>query len=106
TVLLIVGFSRSVQFTAVQSLAYADIATEDTSRATSFSAMMQQLMQSVGVGIAALIVHLSLVWRGHAAIAPDDISPAYFTLSAMAFASAFVFWLLPSEAGAELARRP
>jgi EmrB/QacA subfamily drug resistance transporter len=104
-VLLIVGFSRSVQFTAVQSLAYADMAPQDTSRATSFSAMMQQLMQSVGVGIAALIVHLSLLFQGRTAIVPDDISPAYLTLAVMALLSAFIFWLLPSHAGAELAQR-
>jgi EmrB/QacA subfamily drug resistance transporter len=104
-VLLIVGFSRSIQFTAVQSLAYADMAPQDTSRATSFSAMMQQLTQSVGVGVAALIVHLSLLWHGRSAITPADISPAYFTLSALALISALIFWLLPSHAGAELARR-
>jgi len=104
-VLLIVGFSRSIQFTAVQSLAYADMAAQDTSRATSFSAMMQQLAQSVGVGVAALIVHLSLLWHGRSAITAEDISPAYFTLSAPALISALIFWLLPSHAGAELARR-
>jgi EmrB/QacA subfamily drug resistance transporter len=104
-VLLIVGFSRSIQFTAVQSLAYADMAAQDTSRATSFSAMMQQLTQSVGVGVAALIVHLSLLWHGRSAITAEDISPAYFTLSALALTSALIFWLLPSHAGAELARR-
>ncbi|HEY7299596.1 MAG TPA: MFS transporter [Xanthobacteraceae bacterium] len=104
-VLLIVGFSRSIQFTAVQSLAYADMPPQDTSRATSFSAMMQQLTQSVGVGVAALIVHLSLLWHGRGAITAADISPAYFTLSALALTSALIFWLLPSHAGSELARR-
>ena len=78
-----VGFSRSVQFTAVQSLAYADLRAGDTSRATSFSAMAQQLAQSLGVGLAALVVHLSLVWHDRAIIVPDDVAPAYFTLGLM-----------------------
>jgi hypothetical protein len=36
---------------------------------------------------------------------PDDISPAYFTLGAMALVSAFIFWLLPAQAGAQLSDR-
>lgn len=104
-VLFIGGFSRSVQFTAVQSLAYADMPAEKTSRATSFSAMAQQLMQSVGVGLAALVVHLSLLWHDRTTLVPDDIAPAYLTLSLMSIASAVVFWLLPAGAGAELSDR-
>jgi MFS family permease len=101
-ILFIGGFSRSVQFTAVQSLAYANMPVEKTSRATSFSAMAQQLTQSVGVGLAALVVHLSLLWHQRITVVPDDVAPAYFTLGLMSFASAIVFWLLPAHAGAEL----
>ena len=104
-VLFIVGFSRSMQFTAVQSLAYADVPTKDVSRATSFSAMTQQLMQSIGVGVGALVVHLSLVWHERTMLVPDDISPAYFTLGALALVSALIFWLLPAHAGAQLSDR-
>jgi fucose permease len=103
-VLFIVGFSRSVQFTAVQSLGYAELPAAQTSRATSFAAMTQQLAQSVGVGLAALVVHLSLVWHGHAGVGPDDISPAYYTLAALVLASTLVFWRLPAHAGAELSK--
>lgn len=101
-VLFIGGFSRSVQFTAVQSLAYADMPPEKTSHATSFSAMVQQLMQSLGVGLAALVVHLSLVWHERTTVAPDDVTPAYFMLGLMSIASVVIFWLLPAQAGAAL----
>jgi MFS family permease len=104
-ILIIVGFSRSIQFTAVQSLAYADVPTKAVSRATSFSAMTQQLMQSIGVGVGALVVHLSLVWHERTALVPADISPAYFTLGALALVSALIFWLLPAHAGAQLSDR-
>jgi len=102
TILFIGGFSRSVQFTAVQSLAYADMPVEKTSHATSFSAMVQQLTQSIGVGLAALVVHLSLVWHDRPTPVPDDIAPAYFTLALASIASAVIFWLLPAHAGAAL----
>jgi EmrB/QacA subfamily drug resistance transporter len=103
--LLIGGFSRSVQFTAVQSLAYAEMPSERFSRATSFLAMAQQLAQSVGVGLAALVVHLSLTWHDRVAIAPQDVALGYFTIGVIALASVVVFYRLPAEAGIELSGR-
>jgi hypothetical protein len=103
--LLIGGFSRSVQFTAAQSLGYAEIPTAVFSRATSFLAMAQQLAQSFGVGLVALIVHLSLTWHDRITIAPQDIGLGYFTIGLMALVSALVFYRLPADAGAELSGR-
>ena len=100
--LLIGGFSRSIQFTAVQSLGYAEMPSELFSRATSFMAMAQQLAQSFGVGLAALVVHLSLIWHAHAAIASEDVALGYFTIGILALASVVVFYRLPAHAGAEL----
>src|SRR5260370_26457604 len=97
-VLMVGGFSRSVQFTAVQSLGYAEMPTERISRATSFMAMAQQLAQSFGVGLVALVVHLSLAWQDRVAIAPEDIALGYFTIGCLALASVAVFYRLPSHA--------
>jgi hypothetical protein len=65
--------------------------------------MAQQLAQ--GVGLAALVVHVSLVWHDRTMVIPEDVAPAYFTLGFMAIASALVFWRLPAHAGAELSGR-
>ena len=100
--LLIGGFSRSIQFTAVQSLGYAEMPSELFSRATSFMAMAQQLVQSFGVGLVALAVHLSLIWHARAAIAPEDVALGYFTIGVMALASVVIFYRLPAHAGIEL----
>ena len=48
------GLSRSLQFTSINTLAYADVPMERLSRATSFAAVGQNLAGSVGVTIAAL----------------------------------------------------
>jgi EmrB/QacA subfamily drug resistance transporter len=104
-VLFIGGFSRSLQFSAAQSLAYADMPPEKISRATSFSAMAQQVSQSIGVGLAALVVHLTLTWFGRDALLHHDVAPAYFTLGVLSAASAVIFWRLPLQAGAELSER-
>ena len=49
-VLLVGGFFRSLQFTGVNTLTYADIPPAKMSRASSFAAMAQQLSISLGVG--------------------------------------------------------
>jgi EmrB/QacA subfamily drug resistance transporter len=103
--LFIGGFSRSIQFTAAQSLGYAEMPPEKTSRATSFQAMMQQLSQSFGVGVAALVVHVSLWLNGRDALVPADVSLGYFVIGSLSVASVIIFWLLPARAGAELSGR-
>jgi EmrB/QacA subfamily drug resistance transporter len=100
--LLVGGFSRSIQFTAVQSLGYAEMPSEVFSRATSFLAMAQQLAQSFGVGLAALVVHLSLTWHERAAITSDDVGLAYFIIGFLVLTSVLVFYRLPPHAGIEL----
>jgi EmrB/QacA subfamily drug resistance transporter len=103
--LLIGGFSRSVQFTAVQSLGYAEMPSAVVSRVTSFSAMAQQLAQCIGVGLAALVVHLSLFWHGRAMIMAEDVGSGYFVIGAMALLSIVIFYRLPAHAGSELSER-
>ena len=103
--LLIGGFSRSVQFTAVQSLGYAEMPAALVSRTTAFSAMAQQLAQCIGVGMVALVVHLSLIWHGRAAIMAEDVALGYYVIGAAALVSTVVFYLLPKHAGVELSGR-
>jgi EmrB/QacA subfamily drug resistance transporter len=104
-VLFIGGFSRSTQFTGVQALGYAEMPKEIMSRATSFSAMAQQVAQSFGVGLAALMVHLSMTSHARTAMTPDDVALGFFTMGVLAFASTVIFYLLPVRAGSELTGR-
>ena len=53
--LFVGGFFRSLQFTALNALAYADVAQERMSSATSLSSVAQQLALSCGVAIAAAV---------------------------------------------------
>jgi len=52
-ILLTGGFFRSLQFTALNGLAYADVDQPQMSRATTMSTMGQRLAQSIGVGARA-----------------------------------------------------
>jgi EmrB/QacA subfamily drug resistance transporter len=104
-VLLVGGFFRSLQFTSINTLAYADIERERMSRATSFASMMQQLSLSVGVGTGALLLHLSVATRGGEHLVAADFAPAFFAVALVAALSALIYLPLSPDAGAEVSGR-
>jgi EmrB/QacA subfamily drug resistance transporter len=105
TLLLAGGFFRSLQFTSINTLAYADVPRERISQATSFASMAQQLSLSVGIGTGALMLHLTLLARGGATLTADDFAPAFFAVAIIAGLSTLAFWWLPADAGAEMSGR-
>src|SRR5438874_7339087 len=104
-VLIVAGFLRSLQFTSLNTIAYADLAHARVSRATSLVAVAQQLSISVGVAIGALAVDLTLWAHGRSVITAADFQPAYIAIAVIAGCAFFVFAPIPQDAGAELARR-
>jgi EmrB/QacA subfamily drug resistance transporter len=103
--LIVGGFFRSLEFTSLNTIAYADIDNRRMSRATSLVSVSQQVSISVGVAIGALAVDLTLWARGHSIITAADFQPAFLTVAAIAGCAFFVFLAMPADAGAELARR-
>ncbi|MDZ4790896.1 MAG: hypothetical protein SGJ17_06745 [Hyphomicrobiales bacterium] len=55
-VLFTAGFFRSLEFTAINAIAYADIEPGAMSRATSFASVAQQVSISMGVAIEAAVL--------------------------------------------------
>jgi len=101
-VLLVGGFFRSLQFTSLNTLAYADVEQPKMSRATTLASVGQQLSLSFGVGLGALLLHTTLAVRGRDALGAADFSPAYFTISAISLLSLLFFARLRDDAGAEI----
>ncbi|MEZ5924442.1 MAG: DHA2 family efflux MFS transporter permease subunit [Hyphomicrobiaceae bacterium] len=104
-VLLIGGFFRSLQFTSLNALAFADIDNVHMSRATSFSGVVQQLAISTGVAVAALVLETARGWRGESVLTQADFAFAFVAVAAIVALSAVVHRGLPSGAGAELVGR-
>src|SRR6476646_2626841 len=105
-VLIVGGFFRSLEFTILNTIAYADVDNRRMSRATSLVAVAQQVSISVGVATGALTVDLTLVARGQSAItAAADFQPAFIAIAVIAGSAFFIFVRMPKDAGAELARR-
>jgi EmrB/QacA subfamily drug resistance transporter len=104
-VLLVGGFFRSLQFTSMNVIAYAEMPSNRMSRATSFTSMMQQLSASVGVGAGALLLHLALLARGADHLVSSDFWPAFLAVGGIAALSSLVFLPLAADAGAEMSGR-
>jgi EmrB/QacA subfamily drug resistance transporter len=104
-VLLVGGFFKSLQFTSINSIAYADIDTKAMSRATSFASVAQQLSLSAGVAIGALVLEFERLGRPDSTVVAGDFPAAFLLVAVIAASSALVFALLPKEAGASLASR-
>lgn len=105
SILLVAGFFRSLQFTAVNTLGFVDIPQEKMSVASGFSAMMQQLSISLGVGIAASAVNLSQLLRGGDALVSADIITGFIVIGLCCCCSVLSFRRLPLTAGDALRHR-
>jgi EmrB/QacA subfamily drug resistance transporter len=104
-ILLSGGFFRSLQFTSINTIAYAEIEPAKMSRATAMVAAAQQLSLSTGVAVGALVVELTLRLKNSAAMGINDFPPAFLAVGLLSASAAFIFWRLPSDAGAELSGR-
>ena len=75
------GFFMSFQFTGYNTVAFDDISQERMSSATSFYTTFQQLMLSVGIGVAALVLQASMLTQGHTRPALGDFSAAFIAVT-------------------------
>ena len=101
-VLLAAGFFRSLQFTSLNTLGYADIDTARMSQATSFVGVVQQLSLSGGVAVAAMLLDLSRTFEGRVTLVADDFGRAFIAIGLIALASTAYMLKLKPEAGAEV----
>jgi EmrB/QacA subfamily drug resistance transporter len=101
-ILLVGGFFRSLTFTSINTIAYAEVAVRELSRATALMAVSQQLSISAGVAIGAAVVEATLRWKGASGLSADDFWPAFLVVAAISASSALFFARLPPDAGAEM----
>jgi len=104
-VLLAGGFFRSLQFTSVNVIAYAEVEPARMSRATSLVAVAQQLSQSVGVAVGALVLETVLRFKEDVTLRAEDFPPAFLLVGLVSASSILLFARMPADAGAEMADR-
>jgi EmrB/QacA subfamily drug resistance transporter len=100
--MLIAGLSRSMQFTALNTLAFADVSPAQRSSASTLSSMLQQVSMLLGVGFAAAVLNLSQSFREEHALDLVDVRIAFVSIGLIGLFVSFRFLALAREAGAEV----
>ncbi len=98
--LLAGGFFRSLEFTALNAISYADIDQPRMSRATSFASVSQQMSGAVGVAVAAICVQSIQFGFGDSALEARDLSLAFVMVAIISSLSTLIFARLKPDAGA------
>jgi EmrB/QacA subfamily drug resistance transporter len=104
-VLLVSGCLRSLQFTSLQAISFAEVTRETMSQASSVASMAQRLAQSLGVAIGAYALQISGLLQGHAEVVVADFPPAFIAVALLSAVSMFFHAALPADAGAEVSGR-
>jgi fucose permease len=79
-ILFIAGMSRSLNFTTVNTLAYADVSKEHRAGASALATMLQQVALTTSVVIAAFGLALSQSLRGGDSLTLNDFRHAWFAV--------------------------
>jgi MFS family permease len=103
--LLTGGFFRSLQFTALNAISYADVDSPQMSRATSFASVSQQMSGAVGVAVAAICVETIQFGFGDSELMARDLSLAFVLVAIVSSLSVFIFARLKPDAGAAVSGR-
>jgi EmrB/QacA subfamily drug resistance transporter len=104
-VLLAGGFLRSLQFTSLTAITYAEIEPRQVGSATGMASVGQQVSVSLGVAVGAMAVEVSEWARGHAVPETSDFSAAFVVVGLMSMVSALLMLRLPAGAGDEMSGR-
>lgn len=100
--LLVGGFFRSLEFTGVNALGYADIDQARMSRATSLTSVAQQVSLSFGVTSGAMALEGAMAWRGGHELAAADFPAAFLLIGVISATAALIFARLSRNAGDEV----
>jgi EmrB/QacA subfamily drug resistance transporter len=104
-ILIVGGFFRSLQFTAINALTYADVEPERMSRATTLASVNQQLAISAGVALGAFSVETTMLFRRSTELTAADFGPGFLVVSVLSAMSTFYFVRMPADAGHQVSGR-
>ena len=100
--LLAGGFFRSLEFTALNAIIYADIDQARMSRATSFASVAQQMSGAVGVAVAAASVEVFRYSLSGGELVARDMTLTFGVVALVTLVSTAFFMRLKPDAGAQV----
>jgi EmrB/QacA subfamily drug resistance transporter len=104
-ILVVGGFFRSLQFTAINTVAYAEVEPAQMSRATTLVSVNQQLAISAGVAVGAFSVESTMLYQHVTELDAGVFAPAFLVVAVISAISAYFFWQMPDDAGNEISGR-
>lgn len=96
------GFLSALQYTGMNSIAYAEIDHSYYSSATSIMSTLQQFSQSFGVAFAAILIQFYSSYFNEFVISIQSLHYTFMTMGVCTFFSFFIFIHLSAEDGSEL----
>ncbi|TAK75200.1 MAG: MFS transporter [Gammaproteobacteria bacterium] len=103
----IFGLLISLQYSGMNSLGYAELSADDMSAATSIVSTMQQIAQSLGVAVSALLLrYFSPAEAGRFLLTPTVFHQTFLALGVLTFFSMFIFLRLKPQDGQQMLKSP
>lgn len=95
------GFFNSLQFSSMNSMAYADIVETDSSMASTLASSMQQMSMSFGLACGSLVTawYLGGLPQTDQAAVTAALHYAFLTLGGLTLISSLSFWTLRATDG-------
>lgn len=100
------GFFNSLQFTSINSMAYADIEAADSSMASSMASTLQQLSMSFGLAAGSLLTgaYLAGASQSDQVAVLHALHLTFITLGLLTLLSSLTFWRLRANDGESISR--
>ena len=96
------GLFRSLQFTSLNTLVFADVPPERLSAATSFYSTIQQISPALAVVLATATLETSRLIGGRAELALADFATGFLVAASVTLLSVPMLALLSRDAGVEV----
>lgn len=103
---LALGLCNSLQFSSMNSMAYADIEPNDTAMASTMASTLQQMSMSFGLAFGSLITSFFLdgLPQSDRAAVTASLHHAFLALAVLTVVSSAVFWTLKPEDGESVSK--
>ena len=104
-VLVVAGAARSMLFTTLNTLCFADVEPAERAAAATLSSVSMLLAQSLGIVVSTLVLAGAKAASGHAQLGAGEFRIAFFAVCAIGLASVALYAGLPEHIGAEVRGR-
>ncbi len=103
---LVQGFFNSLQFSSMNSMAYADIKANDSSMASTIASSMQQMSMSFGLAAGSLVAAFFLggLPESNRGAVTSALHHAFLAMGILTLLSSMSFWTLRSHDGESVSK--